>query len=172
MRLRALISSYRWPLFLGGLLMMPIVAYAILVYVATRPDAPRPIEGYYERSLAWDADQALLEASRQLGWKVDLSVPRGAHYAVGRSRPVDVTITDAGGRPVSGLVGRLVVVRPSDTRLNSDSSLTELPQTPGRYRTLARLGKTGVWELSLDARRGQTRFVHSQRLVLAQEERE
>lgn len=169
MRVRAFISANRWPIFLGGLLTMPIIAYTILVYVATRPDAPRPIPDYYKRSLSWDADQALIEASRQLGWKVNLAIPKGAQYSVGRSRPVDLTVTDSAGQPVSGLVGRLVAIRPSDTRLNSDSALTELPHAPGHYRTLAQLGMPGIWELNLDTRRGDTRFAHSQRVTLTRE---
>ena len=48
MKLLRLISEYRWPIYLGGLLSMSVVACGVLVWVATRPDSPRPIKGYYE----------------------------------------------------------------------------------------------------------------------------
>ena len=48
MKMARVFSAYRWPIFIGLLLAMPIVASAVIVWVATRPDAPRPIDGYYE----------------------------------------------------------------------------------------------------------------------------
>ena len=57
--------------------MMSVTAYGVLAYIATRPGAPRPMAGYYERSLRWDEDSALLAASEQLGWQVRFDVPRG-----------------------------------------------------------------------------------------------
>jgi len=164
MSLRRFISAYRWPIFIVGLLLMSITAQGVLVYVATRPSAPRPIVDYYQRSLEWDADAALQAASRELGWSVNIDVPAGGQYAVSARRPVDVTVRDRTGQPVSGLEGRLVAVRPADTRLNGASELTELPHEPGRYRTLARLPAPGLWELSLDAQLGEARFVHVARV--------
>ena len=51
-RLLRLVAGNRWPLYLSGLLAMAIAAYAVLIYVATRPSAPRPIPRYYEASAA------------------------------------------------------------------------------------------------------------------------
>lgn len=167
MTLRRAISHYRWPMYLGGILTMSVVAQGILVYVATRPDAPRPIRDYYQRSLAWDVDAAVVEASRQLGWSVDFAVPTGVPHAAGMPRPVDVSVQDRDGVPVQGLSGQLQALRPSDARLNQVGVLTEIPHLPGTYRTLMRLDAPGVWELRVEARQGSQRFVHSQRFELA-----
>ena len=67
-KLLLLVARNRWPLYLSGLLAMAIAAYAVLIYVATRPSAPRPIPRYYETAERWDVDEAAAEASRQLGW--------------------------------------------------------------------------------------------------------
>ena len=166
MRLKHFISAYRWPLIISGLLGMSILAQGILVYVATRPDAPRPIADYYERGLAWEADAAQLAASQRLGWSTTVEVPAGEQYTLTSRRPVDITVHDRDGQPVSGLSGRLVAVRPADTRLNSESQLLELPHAPGNYRSLASLPVGGVWELSLDVRRGETHFVHTERVTV------
>lgn len=168
-RLRHLLSAYRWPLFLAGLLGMSVTAQAILVFVATRNDAPAPIANYYQQSLQWDADAAVLAQSRQLGWTVQVEVPSGKQYAVSARRPVDLILRDSASEPVTGLTGRLVAVRPADTRLNSDSPLIELPYAPGHYRTLAQLPAPGVWELHLDARQGSMRFVHAVRVHVDEE---
>lgn len=168
-RLRHLLSAYRWPVLLGGLLSMSVVANAILVFVATRPDAPPPIADYYQRALQWDADAAVLAASQQLGWSVEFAIPAGGQYAVSARRPVDVAVQDHEGQPVRGLSGRIVAIRPADARLNGDSPLVELPHAPGHYRTLAQLPARGLWELNLDARLGSQRFVHSARVLVDEE---
>ncbi|MBK9089908.1 MAG: FixH family protein [Holophagales bacterium] len=169
MKILRVISEYRWPIYLGGLLSMSVLACGVLVWVATRPDSPRPIRGYYEAARSWDADEAVGEASRQLGWSVRYELPEGVPHFPGMPRPVDVRVADRDGNPVSGLTGRLFAIRPSDTRLNQTGDLIGLPQESGRYRTLVRLDEAGTWELRLDARREALRFVHAARLDVAAE---
>ncbi|HYN44349.1 MAG TPA: FixH family protein [Thermoanaerobaculia bacterium] len=169
MKLFRLISEYRWPIYIGGLLSMSVIASGILVWVATRPDSPRPIKGYYEAAKAWDADEAVEEASRQLGWTVRYELPAGVPHFSGMPRPVDVRVADREGRAVSGLLGRLFAIRPSDTRLNQTGDLVELPQEAGSYRTLVRLDEAGTWELRIDTKRDALRFVHAARLTVAAE---
>ncbi len=167
MKLLRVISEYRWPIYIGGLLSMSVVACGILVWVATRPDTPRPIKGYYEAARTWDADEAVEEASRQLGWTVRYELPEGVPHFPGMPRPVDVRVADREGKPVPGLAGRLFAIRPSDTRLNQTGDLVELPQEAGRYRSLVRLDEAGAWELRIDAKRDALRFVHAARLDVA-----
>jgi hypothetical protein len=154
------IVANRWPAFLGGILLMSITAHAILVFVATRGNAPRPVDRYYERSLEWDADAADVAASRELGWQVAFDIPGGDQYQITTVRPVDIIILDRDGKAVVGLTGRLVGQPPGDTSL-LESPLTELPHDPGHYRTLARLAP-GIWKLSIDAHLGDTHFVHTE----------
>jgi nitrogen fixation protein FixH len=160
----------RWPLYLSGLLGMAIVAYAVLIYVATRPSAPRPIPSYYEASQSWDADEAVKEASRQLGWVVSYDLPRGVPHVAGTPRPVDVRVVDAEGRGVAGLTGRLFVMRPSDQRRSQSVSLVGLPHEPGSYRALAVVDQPGAWEFRLDVTQDALRFVHAARVAVEPDE--
>ncbi len=164
MKFFRIVSAYRWPMYLGGLLLMSVTANAILVYIATRDDAPRPVEDFYEKSLDWDADAALVEASRQLGWVVEYGIPEGPQYSLDAPRPVDIVVKDQDGSGVIGLAGRLVAVRPADPALNQEGELVELPHAPGSYRTLVHLRAWGIWEFNLDAQRDQLRFVYSGRV--------
>ena len=170
MKLLRLISEYRWPIYIVGLLSMSVVACGILVWVATRPDSPRPIKGYYEAAKTWDADEAVEEASRQLGWTVRSELPEGVPHFPGMPRPVDVRIADRDGKPVSGLSGLLFAIRPADGRLNQTGSLVEIPQEPGTYRSLVRIDEPGAWELRIDAKREALRFVHAARIEVAPED--
>jgi hypothetical protein len=160
------ISEYRWPIFLGGLLAMSIVSSGVIVWVATRPNSPRPIRGYYEAARAWDADEAVAEASRQLGWNVRYELPAEVPHVVGMPRPVDVRVADRDGKPVPGLKGKLFAFRSSDARLNQVGGLTELPQQPGTYRGLIQLDAPGAWELRIDAKQDALRFVHAARFTV------
>ncbi len=167
MKLKDFISAYRWPLILGGLLGMSICAQGVLVFVATRPDAPRPIKDYYERSLSWDADAAVLAASRDLGWRVSFELPADTPHTPGMPRPVDVHVKDRDGAPLAGLSGDFQALRPADARHNQAGSLTALPHLPGTYRTLVRLDADGLWEFRLDTRREGLRFVHIERVEVS-----
>ena len=146
---------------------MAIAAYAVLIYVATRPSAPRPIPRYYETAERWDVDEAAAEASRQLGWSVTYEIPKGVPHVAGTPRPVDVRVVDREGKGVAGLAGRLLVVRPSDQRRSQSAPLVGLPQEPGRYRALVVLDQPGAWELRIDAKQEGLRFVHAARVEVA-----
>ena len=136
MRFLRTVSEYRWPIYLGGLLAMSIVACGVIVWVATRPDSPRPIKGYYEAARAWDADEAVAAASRQLGWSVRYELPSDVPHYRRHAAPGG----RAGGRPrrEAGVgPGRAPVRDPLRRHApQSVGSLTELPQQPGSYRTL------------------------------------
>ena len=166
-RLLLLVARNRWPLYLSGLLAMAIAAYAVLIYVATRPSAPRPIPRYYETAERWDVDEAAEEASRQLGWKVTYDLPKGVPHVAGMPRPVDVRVADREGKGIPGLAGRLFVARPSDQRLSQSAPLVGLPQEPGRYRALLVVDQPGVWEFRIDAKQDALRFVHAARVDVA-----
>jgi hypothetical protein len=164
MRFARLLSEYRWPIFVGGLLSMSVVASGVIVWVATRPDAPRPMPGYFEAALAWDVTEAEKDASQQLGWTVRYELPTDVPHMPGMPRPVDVTVADRTGAPVADLTGRLFAIRPSDTRLNQTGALSAIPNQLGRYRTLVRLDESGEWEMRLDATQQSLRFVHAARM--------
>jgi hypothetical protein len=166
MKLVRLVCDYRWPIYIGALLTMPIVACGALVYVATRPDTPTPIEGYYRAAQEWDASEAIEDASRQLGWTVSYELPGDVPVFRGMPRPIDVAVADRDGRPVTGLSGDLVAIRPSDTRLDQRAALVEMPTRAGHYRTLVRLDEPGAWEIRLDTRQRALRFVHAARLTV------
>lgn len=164
MSIGRVLSEYRWPIGVGALLSMSIVSSAVIVYVATRPDSPRPIRDYYQTARAWDADEAVIEASQQLGWTVQYDLPAGIPHVVGMPRPVDVRVVDREGKGVTGLTGQLFAIRPADTRRNQTGTLTELPQTAGAYRTLILLDEPGAWELRLDTKQAALRFVNAMRI--------
>lgn len=166
MRFLRLLSDYRWPLYIGGHLTMSVVACGVLVWVATRPDAPRPIPDYYAAAQSWDVDDAVEESSRALGWSVRYELPSDVPHVPGMPRPIDVHVADRAGRPIVGLTGRLIAVRPSDSRLNQMGQLTAVPGQQGRYRTLVRVDEPGAWDFRIDTQQAALRFVAGTRVTV------
>ncbi len=158
------ISDHRWPMFLAGLLIMSITAQGIMVYFATRPDAPRPERGYYERSFDWDQQRAKADASRKLGWELSIDIPAGPQYLPGMKRPVDLDVLDPQQQPIRNLKGMLSAVRPANLRMNTEGTLTELPQSPGRYRVLLDLPQGGLWEFRVALKKDSTEYVEALRI--------
>ena len=117
--------------------------------------------------MRWDADKAVLEQSRRLGWKVRVEVPLGEQYDLATRRPVDITVADRDGSPVTALEGRVLTLAPTREGEGGESALVELPHAPGRYRTLAPLTGPGLWDLTIDSARGDIRFIHRERIELA-----
>ena len=133
MNLFRLVSDYRWPIYIGGHLTMSIVACGARV-VATRPGRAASDRGLLRSCRIVDVDETVQDASRQLGWTVRYELPGVPHYP-GMPQPVDVSVVDRDGKPVDGLAGQLMAIRPSDGRLNQRGNLVAIPSTPGGYRT-------------------------------------
>lgn len=158
--------DHRWPLGLAMGLLVSVGANVTLLYYATRPDASRPEPGYYQRSLHWDQEFAVVESSRELGWSVAFTVLEGPEYAPGMPRPVDFTVTDAEQQPVLGLEGTIQARDLTEARADNHAQVVELPQRPGAYRALLRFPRDGAWDLGLDLQQESTRFVASKRLSI------
>ena len=163
-KIKKFVSDYRWPMILSSLIILSITAQGMIVLFATSSEAPMPEKDFYEKSLKWDEVSALTESSKKLGWSVEYSLPEGNQFLPGMARPLDICVKDDAGKPVSGLVGKMFAVRPSETRLNTSGILTELSHKPGNYRTLITFGAYGLWEMALDANYGKQRFVNRTRI--------
>jgi nitrogen fixation protein FixH len=160
----------RWPIGLQVMMAVTIGANAVLLFLATRPDASRPLPDWYERAVDWDETQAIQESSRALGWVATWDVPTGAEYTQGMPRPVDLVLKDRHGRPITGLVGQVRAVRPADAALDNEAEIVELPQAPGSYRCLLRFAADGLWELDATVRQGELTWVDSHRLDIDSEQ--
>lgn len=161
------ISDHRWPIGITGVLLFSMGANAVLLYHATRPDAPRPMDGWYERSLTWDQELATREASRDLDWNATFAVPAGPEYASAMPRPIDLVLTGRDGAPVTGLTGTFTAHRPSDATLDNTGTVVELPHAPGTYRALVTFPVDGLWEVEARLASGALTWVGSQRLTLS-----
>jgi hypothetical protein len=144
------VGRYRWPVGIVAIIAVFFVADGLLIVTAFSARNVGPEEDYYERALQHDGVRAAVERAELRGLRVAVRV--GSAPLSEMPRPVDVTVTDGAGRPVSGLDGTLTAVRPSDVRLKNRAVLVSVPGRPGQYRLLLRVPVSGLWVFELDAR--------------------
>lgn len=103
-------------------------------------------------------DGAALEASRRLGWQVELRLgPAGRD-----GRLVEVVAADAAGAPVAPAAVRLEALHPAAP---GEVVRAALPATgPGRHAATLPLRRPGRWELRLTVERRADRWVEARQV--------
>jgi nitrogen fixation protein FixH len=142
-----------WPIALGGVLAITIVANAVLFWVATRGEGPAVERDYYRRAVRWDSTLAEQQRSAALGWRVTatLSPPGGAVAWL------TVAVSDAAGAPVEGARARVEGFAVAHQSLQLDAPLREV--RPGAYGVGLAVTRTEWHEFRITLERGVQRFV-------------
>ena len=147
-----------WPWFVAVLLAATAVAQGIMLYAATHDPTFSIEPDYYRKAVAWDSVMARERASAALGWSAAATmVPAGGDAATLR-----LTIADRTGAPVTGAAATAVLVNNLDGNAHLRVSLTE--SSAGAYSAALGKRRSGLWEVRLDARRGDSRYVPTLRL--------
>lgn len=142
-------SARLWPwvpaLLLGGLL-----GTQLIVLVPALDDPGFAIEpDYYRKATAWDAEQASLRQSRELGWHSELDVTLGAP---GRGQTITLKLYDRAGEPLRGAQVSLRAFHNARAGRVFDVALTEVAS--GVYAGKSDGARPGLWELRVQAQRG------------------
>ena len=136
-----------WPLFIITLLVVGAVGSLAAVVAAHSDGGAQVIDDYYRKAVNWDEAAARRAAVEALGWTVQVEVGPGPAAA----RPVEVTVHDRDGRPVTGLEGTLRAWRPHLAAPVAEVALTPT-DVPGRYRQPLPIRASGLWDLEVAAR--------------------
>lgn len=138
----------RWVVFMiFGILGMSAVANAMLIRFAVADPTFAIEPNYYDEALAWDARVAQREANARLGWKL---TPHLQKRADGDAELV-LDAVDADGAPLDGLA---VSVNASPNLCARQRVRTELVSGRGSVGPAC----PGLWQLAVDARRGDDHF--------------
>lgn len=122
-------------------------------------------EDAYDKGLVYNHVLAQAKAQERLGWTVDAEViPHDPSNSQRHDADVTVTYTDKAGQPVGGLSVKADLVRP--TQAGHDLHVDLVEKTPGQYVALAPLDLPGQWEVSVVARKGETQYSLSQRVLV------
>lgn len=141
--------------------MLPVfAANGLLAYYALHTMPALVDDRPFEDGRTYNRDLAAAAAQTALGWRVELAAPARSQAL----SPIELSIRDRRGQPVSGLSVALWVRRPVGARPAQRLRLAE--KAPGRYVAGVILPLPGQWQLDFVARRGSDEFVYARRVVV------
>ena len=129
----------------------------VMFWFSLRSGTDLVSKDYYARAEHYDDQLAAEAANRATGWRTRLSAG---------PETVTLAVTDAQGRPVTGLTGDARAYRPSDAALDQALALSEAVESPGTYRLRFANPVRGLWEIALDLRAPGGRLDETFRVVV------
>jgi nitrogen fixation protein FixH len=144
---------------LVGIVVLVLGVNIGMVWFALRHAPSLVQEDYYDASKRYDSEHAARLASERLGWTLG-DVP-----ALRERGRFALRITDAQGRPVSGLAGSIQAYRPSNAALDQTLQWHEDPAQPGQYVADFARPASGLWRITVDLSLGAQRLYRDLTLV-------
>lgn len=144
---------------LVGIFAAYLAVHGLMMWLSLRDGPQLVTSDYYAQSRVYDKELAAQAASARTGWYVELDPVAAAPGEVA------LRIRDREQRPVSGLSGTISAYRPSDARLDQSLVWKEDAASPGLYRGRFVHPLEGLWQITLDLRRGGERFYEHIRYV-------
>lgn len=150
----ALKRGWYWPWLVTAALLFT-VGVNVVMFVAAGGDPNGTVvePDYYRKAVDWDHTMARRAASERLGWRSVATLTGAA----GDSATLRVTVEDRAGVPVVGarftaeLIHNLAAAHPL--------RVTLAERAPGAYESRVPVAHAGVWEVRLEARRADDRFL-------------
>lgn len=116
----------------------------------------------YDASQRYNGEISAMRDQATRGWAADVGL-----ILRGTDAPVSVMLADAGGQPVNGLELSARLSHPADRKIDHEIKLVQAPD--GSYRGNFANVTRGAWDISVDARRGDTRVYTSRSRVFLTE---
>ena len=151
-------SDLVWPAAVIGLILLGMGTTFGMLFASRVDGGPQVIEAYYEKAVAWDSTASVRASSEALGWTAAVSLEQTA----GGTSTIVVSLVDANGEPVSGASGTASLSRPQRAGILETAELTPGPEA-GAYLFTVQSTGTGLFDVAIDMRRGDDRFVRTVR---------
>jgi len=149
-----------WPAAMIAVLALTVLANVAVLRLAHDPDAAIVEPDAYPKAVAWDSTAARRDASDALGWRATATIDPIAGTGAAARAVVRVHIVDRAGRPVDGA---RVMVEAIHNRERRRPFATLSGCGDGAYDASLPLPRAGLWELRVNAERGDERFTTSLR---------
>lgn len=161
-------SGWRNPWMLGllgliGIVLAVNITFITLAFV-TSPGLVT--EDYYEKGQEHEKNvQKRIAARQHLGWSFNTDFPQNP--LINRSETYRVNGVDKAGLPLSDADVTLKAYRPSDA--DADFSIKMAETVPGVYEASVAYPLKGIWEITIDIRRGEEVYDFTRRASIVTE---
>ena len=149
-----------WPGLVIVVLGLSLASGALTIVAATGDPSFAIEPDYYDKALAWDEHARRLRDSEALGWTARLGV--GADADALDRRTLTLSLTDASGELIRD--ASVTVVAYHQARSGERLSLTLEPGETGAYTAPLAVGRTGLWEFRVEAKRDAAAFLDTQQI--------
>ena len=150
-------AGRKWPWIIVGLLSVHVAGMVTAAMIATHDRSFAVVDNYYEKAVHWDQSQAILRASREMGWKVEIHASERVD-PLGRRR-VDLIVTDGQG----GAIGHAVlnVEYFHDAHANEVRKVTLSPSgtDPSHFGAVLPMRYAGMWEYQVTVTAGDKTYI-------------
>jgi nitrogen fixation protein FixH len=147
-------KGWHWPLLVSAALLFTVGVNVVMLFASGADPNGTVVEpDYYRKAVEWDRTMARRAASDSLGWRADATFGSVAEGA----RPLTVALTDSAGRVVADAQVLVTLIHNMEASQQVRATLERRPD--GAYAGSVAAPRTGRWEVRVDARRGESRFV-------------
>lgn len=151
-----------WVLGFLGFMCLFLSANAVFIYLAFSSPPNLVVDNYYERGKAYTNKEVQMGQENELGWSGVIMVP--ANNRVNQRQAYEVLIQGKNSRTVELDSVSLFAYRPSDQR--KDFSVEMNPIGLGRYGADIEFGLPGNWDIIVEAKRGDDKFLVTRRIYI------
>ncbi|SFJ85589.1 FixH family protein [Methylophaga sulfidovorans] len=151
-----------WVLGLLVFLLVFLSANALFIYLAFKSPPNLVIEDFYEKGQAYAKTEEEIIREKNLGWSGILLTPSASR--VNQTQTYEAVIT---GQNSAGLLldsVKFFAYRPSDKR--QDFSADMQPSGHGSFVTDVSFHLPGSWDIIIEARRGEDKYVLTRRIQI------
>lgn len=137
-----------------------VTANVIFISLAFKSAPALVVDDFYERGEAYEETQKRIAAEKSLGWTGLLMTP--SSIRVNQDQTYDVFLHGKNSTKLELDSVTFFAFRPSD--VDADFSIPMVQKQPGVYTVNARFDLPGIWDLIVEAKKGEQRFLTTERI--------
>lgn len=151
-----------WVLGFIGFFIIFLMANVIFITLAFKSAPSLVVEDFYERGEAYEETQKRIAEEKALGWSGLIMTP--SSIRVNQEQSYDVFLQGKNSKNLELDSVTFFAYRPSD--VEADFSLPMLKKQAGVYSVDARFSLPGIWDLIVEAKQGEQRFLTTKRISI------
>ena len=155
-----------WMIGLLGLIVVVLLVNITFITLAFVTNPGLVTEDYYEKGKDHEQNvKKRIEARSKLGWTFNTDFPQGP--VIYRRELYRVNAVDKAGMPLSKADVLLKAYRPSDASADFNIEMSET--IPGVYEAMVAFPLKGLWEVTIDIKRGEDVYDFTRRASVVTE---
>lgn len=145
----------RWPIIIATAMVLHVVAWLAVAYLAVSDSSFAVEENYYEKALAWNEHQKQQLINRELNWHVEAQIEL-KRDGLAKLR---LRLQSPKKEPITG--AQVAITAFPIARSNQRIQATATESSDGWYEADLTTHRPGRWEVRMIARRHEVTYTHT-----------